>query len=271
MMQTLQSRPLNYIAVSLSLISTMTFAQPSLWQGPYIGVYGGGAFGNTNFSTTVGNVSNSSYFSTALDIDAVMETTEASQEPNAVIGGVQAGHDWVWKQLVYGVVLDYGTFSLNASSQISSPYPNNHVDQYVVNTTMGTNWLFTLRGRLGCPVMLHFPSLVYVTSGMAMTQLKEQSTFSDNSDLLGAGSSTLAQNQIGWTVGTGLEVLALDRLSMNIEYLYINVPSLSTVGTISNTENGFSIQEFALRSPFSTTTSLYANIFKIGLNYRFDE
>ncbi len=187
-----------------------------------------------------------------------------------MIIGFQMGHDWIWKQMTYGIALDYGSLPLSSSRVVNNTYPNNS-DQYSIDTSMHTNWLFTLRGKLGYQRMLKYPSLLYLTGGMAMTKLKVSNNFSDNSSLLGTGESESTQNQIGWTVGAGIEVAAFKNTSVNLEYLYIDIPSIKTTSSIFNTQGGFGIPEQSLISPFSTTTNFCANLLKIGLNYRFDE
>ncbi len=241
------------------------------WQGPYVGAYLGGGFGNNHVSTNAGSVTGTSYFTTSADINAVTNAGTWTKDPSTVIAGIQAGHDWVWKQMVYGVALDYSALPLSSSSTTNNIYPDNP-NQYSVDTSMQTNWLFTLRGRLGYQTMLlPLPNFIYLTGGMAMANLKVKNGFTDNAALVGAGNSSTSQNQIGWTAGAGIEIATLDHLSVELEYLYVSVPSIKTPGSISNTEGGFGIPAQSLTNPFSTTANFHANLFKIGLNYRFDE
>lgn len=89
--------------------------------------------------------------------------------------------------------------------------------------------------------------------------------------LVGAGSNSTHQDQIGWTVGTGIEIAAFDHGAVDVEYLYIDMPVVSTISTIYNTQGGFGISEQSFASPFATTVSFSANIVRVALNYRFDE
>lgn len=269
-MPIINQRNLCYIFGSLFSISASVLANPLPWQGPYAGVYIGGGFGNNHVSTNTGTVTNTSYFITSADINAVNNAGGWQKEPNAMIIGFQMGHDWIWKQMTYGIALDYGSLPLSSSSIVNNTYPDNF-DQYSIDTSMNTNWLFTLRGKLGYQQMLKYPSLLYLTGGMAMTKLKVSNNFVDNSSLVGTGGSESDQNQIGWTVGAGIEVAAFKHISVNLEYLYIDIPSIQTTSSIFNTQGGFGIPEQSLISPFFTTENLYANLLKIGLNYRFDE
>lgn len=263
---------LNRVTSSLFVIllispMTATAAAPT-WEGSYLGVNLGGVFGDTKTSTNVGAASNTSYLGAA-DINAVTAAGTFEQHPSSVIVGLQAGHDWLWKQMVYGVILDYGMFSLNSNNSTTNTY-SDLSGQYTVNTAVSTNWLFTLRGRLGYPIVVRWPSLVYVTGGMAMTNLKVSNTFRDNTDLEGAGGSHHSQNQLGWTAGLGMELAAFKHGSIDLQYLYVNIPSSETSTSITNEQGGFGIPEASLTSPFVTTGQLYANLVKISLNYRFD-
>lgn len=266
----MNQRRLCYIFVSLFSTSASVLASHLAWQGPYVGAYLGGGFGNNYVSTNTDSVTDTSYFTTSADINAVNNAGTWQKEPNTAIIGLKMGHDWGWRQITYGVTLDYGSLLLSSSSEANNTYPDNS-DQYSIDTSISTNWLFTLCGKIGYQSMLKYPSLFYLTGGMAMTKLNVSNSFSDNSSLVGVGSSALAQNQIGWTVGAGIELATFKHVSVNLEYLYIDIPTVQTTASISNTQGGFGIPEQSATSSFATTATFYANIFKIGVNYRFDE
>jgi outer membrane immunogenic protein len=269
--------PLTLTSLLLLSFSLPVFAaENSTWQGPYVGVYLGEGFGSHRTSTDAGTVvtdadtdSITSYFVTSDDINAVNNAGRLNKNPNAVIAGIEAGQNWAWKKLVYGVALDYGTLPLSSSNNVNNmTYPDNS-DQYSIHTTMRTNWLFTLRGRLGYQTLLHWPTLIYATGGMALTQLKVSNDFSDNSSFAGAGESYNNSNEIGWTLGAGIELALSNHLSADLEYSHIGLPSVRTTGSISNTQGGFGIPTNSMTNPFSTTGQFQANLLKVGLKYRF--
>lgn len=261
----------------LTFFSMPVSAATSVWQGPYVGIYVGEGIGGNRVSTDVGTVVtdpntdlNTSYFFMPNDINAVNQAGTFNKNPNSVIGGIEAGQDWVWNNMVYGVVLDYGALPLNSSKNVNNVPYSSSTDQYSLSTSMSTNWLFTLRGRIGYQTQLYYwPSLFYVTGGMALTQLKVSNNFSDNSSTAGAGESHNTSNEIGWTLGGGIELALRRHLSVNFEYAYLDVPSVKTTGSISNSQGGFGIPVNSLTSPFSTTGKFHANLLKIGLKYRF--
>lgn len=263
--------PPKLLLILFSLFATpVGFTATHHWQGPYVGAYFGGGFGNNHVSTDAGTVTSSSYFTTAADINAVKNAGTSTNTPDTVITGIQAGHDWVWNQMIYGVAADYGVQSLSSSNTVSNIYPDNS-NSYSVYTSMSTNWLFTLRGRLGYEVITHWPSLLYLTGGMAMTQLKINNSFSDNSSLAGKGGNNTSQNQIGWTAGAGIELAAFEHATIDLEYAYVSMPSVKVYSSISNSAAGFGVPAQSLTSPFTSTGEFHASLLKLGLNYRFDE
>jgi opacity protein-like surface antigen len=258
------------LAISLSISSAAVAAKPLNWQGPYVGAHFITAFANSHASTNVGAVTGSSYFTTAADVNAVNSSGTGSENTSAFGLGVLAGHDWIWQQLVYGVVMDYTKLPLTSSESSSATYPDT-VGTYSIETTTNTNWLFTLRGRLGYQAMWRWPSLLYVTAGAAVTQLKVNNTFTDTSALAGVGGNSNSENQIGWVAGVGIELASFDRTTVDFEYLYLHLPAVKTESMISNSQGGFGVPAQSLNSTFSTSGQLHANIFSIGVNYRFDE
>jgi len=264
----------HWALISLSLLSsillTTTFAASANWQGPYIGAYLGSGYGNNHINTSVGAVTGNSYFATNADINTINNAGTWTKNPNTEIVGIQIGHDWIWKQMIYGIAMDYGALPLSSSQRISTFYSSNS-DQYSLFTSMSTHQLFTLRGRLGYQTDVYWPSLFYLTGGAAITKLNVKNSFSDNSAFAGRGENQTTENQIGWTVGAGIELASFGNASLNIEYLYVRMPSVKTSSLISNTQEGFGIPLQSLTSPLTTTGQFHASLIRFGLNYRFDE
>ena len=244
-------------------------APTKLWNRPYVGGFIGGVLGQYQAQTSAGTLSDTSYFSSSGDINSIQENSHQSLYPHAFIIGIKGGEDWAWQNLILGAVLDFASFPQHATRQISGSVsdPNG---SYALNETLKTDWLFTLRGRAGLPFHRWWDNLAYVTAGMAMTRLTVANAYSDNSLLLGTESSSLAANQIGWTVGGGLESALNQNLSLTAEYLYIAIPSLTTTGALSNTVAGFGIPINSLSSPLATKGSLSSSLIRVGAHYRFN-
>jgi outer membrane immunogenic protein len=260
-----------FISASTTFLSISVLAAPYNWQGPYLGAFLGGAFSSNDLTSNVSPATDVSYFLTPADVTAVNNSGTSSDDPSTWIVGLQGGHDWVWKQMVYGVALDYSTLSLRSSSSVNNKvYPDN-LAQYSINTSMSTDWLFTLRGRLGYQTLFHCPTLLYITGGMAITQLKVSNSFGDNSAFAGTGGSENSENQIGWTAGAGIEYALSNHISADLSYLYVGIPSVETTASITNAQGGFGIPVQSMTSSFTSTADFHTNLVKLGFNYRFDE
>lgn len=272
-MRSKHHRSLPRISTSLlftlcTIQSATVLAAPS-WEGFYLGGYVGGAVAENKVSTDVGGVNDISYFSTTDNSESVEHAGSYTKNPGSAIVGIEAGHDWLYNNMVYGIVLDYGALPLSSSEKENRAYPDGS-GNYTIKTSMKTDWSFTLRGRVGYPSQVkRWPSLLYVTGGLAMANVEMKNRFSDTTGTAGAGESSFTENKIGWTAGVGMEILSADNLSVDLEYLYIQLPSAKTTGTISNTGGGFGIPVGSLNSIFATEGKLRANLFKLGLNYRF--
>ncbi len=241
------------------------------WQGPYLGAYVGSGFGTQHLSTSTGTVTDTSYFAATTDINAVNSSGSSTQNPSSAIVGFQAGQDWAVKKSILGIVLDYVVAPINSSHTMNNvTYPDGS-NAYSVYTSMTMKWLSTLRGRLGYQTTLHYPALLYLTGGLALAQLKVNTSFSDNTSYAGMGGNSTSQNQIGWTLGAGIELASLHHFSVMLQYLYVSLPSMTTTSSLSNTAGGFGIPPQSLTSPFVTKGQTYTNLVTIGLNYRFDE
>lgn len=260
------------LALSLFILPIKTlFAASYNWQGPYLGAYLGLGVGSHRTSTSVGSATDVSYFTTTQDINAVNSSGESNIHPVNAVGGLKGGYNWICKKIVCGVAMDYGSFSFDAANQQNSVYKSS-TDQYSIRTAISSDWLFTLRAKLGYPIVVFkSPSLLYVTGGVAFARFEINNTFSDNSSSLGVGSVQNNLNEIGWAAGLGIDIARLKHLIWDFGYLYVDMPYMTTTGTISNSVSGFGFGVGAHHSPFTTTNGFRANIVKMGLSYHFDE
>lgn len=120
--------------------------------------------------------------------------------------------------------------------------------------TIDTNWLATLRGRLGYSTG---PALLYVTGGAAWVDLKDswQGTSANNLGNSVSSSKTLS----GWTAGGGIETVLADNWTSRSEYLYVDVG------------NGDALTSTAAGGLFPTTMQAdhKFHIFRTSLTYNF--
>ena len=144
--------------------------------------------------------------------------------PSGFNGGVQAGYSWQRRDFVFGVETDLqfsGADDMFAPWKFSNP------------------WFGTLRGRAG--FLLNNTTLFYATGGIALGELRAQST------LTGASESRIHP---GWALGVGAELAITGNWSAKVEFLYVNLYDRAYGLTGAN--NGMD-----------------ASILRMGVNYRF--
>lgn len=282
-------------------LSKLREAEPfPQWQGFYAGLNAGGIWTqDTNINILSSFVQGSQapespqggiYTGTqsALGASGNVSTTNAG-----FLGGGQLGFNWQLKnQLFGGLETDIqGIASGDNNGQTSTIVPligtfDGGNTTYVageffttsLNSSKRTNYLGTLRGRLGKLVM---PALIIhgsgglaygsVSASTTITQTNNDSTlFPPTASLTpqtitsGSYSNTLC----GWTVGADAEWLFLPNWSAKLEYLYYDL------GQISYTVSPTVITIPALAHSFATvnsqvSTRFNGNIIHAGINYHF--
>jgi outer membrane immunogenic protein len=239
-----------------------SYAAPLSWTGFYAGVNAGYAWGDadvgSNFSCPAGTGCSVQVPANLANINAA---SRGSFSANGFTGGAQAGYNWQSGTVVYGVELDFNSFNLNGSRSVAVPSTTT-TSIFHPGTSIDTDWLFTLRGRLGWTLT---PSaLLYATGGLAITDASVSNSYftTNNPANLGAGSSSSSETLTGWVIGGGLEWKLDRKWSFKAEYLFVDFGSISTTAAITG-------PGFANPNTFSTSTDLTAQIARAGLNYKF--
>lgn len=156
------------------------------WTGFYIGINGGGAFGDSSWSApTVGG------------------STGDFNVSGAMIGGT-VGYNWQFGQFVAGLEGDIDWTNIKGSTLTNCG---------AIACETRNDWLGTARGRIGYAFDRVMP---YVTGGVAFGNIKGVST----------GFAGVDETNVGWTVGGGLEVAVFGNLSVKGEYLYVDLGSV---------------------------------------------
>jgi len=258
------------------------YVPPPSWTGFYAGLNAGGTWTSVNSANTatanldpgngltgetVGNITS-----------AALATTSVPLHPTAAfIGGAQLGYNYqFYNSFLAGFEADIqGTSSdfraVGAFSQAAFPgFPANGISQDIA-TSQSTDWLGTVRGRLG---YLFTPTLlVYGTGGFAygqtnsttsITQFVVNDSFLPNAyGAFGRFSNT----RTGWTAGGGLEWMFFPNWSFKVEYLYYNLGSAHySDGVLSNYNTTPTL--FTQGLPVSKA-SFNGNIVRVGVNYHF--
>jgi outer membrane immunogenic protein len=192
------------------------------------------------------------------------------------IGGAQAGYNYQINNIVIGAEADADYMNLNGSystphySGFAGGTPPN--DTYWASGSASVDSLFTLRLRAGLAVD-HW--LFFVTGGLAVTGEK----FSQSINYLnyaappppitlpstgpggGANAGSASTTAVTGVIGGGVEYAFDKNWSIKGEYLYVPLKSLDFT-SVSTANAAYTIQHHEGLSAL--------NVFRIGLNYRFN-
>jgi outer membrane immunogenic protein len=241
------------------------------WNGFYIGVNGGYSWGRAGRDITFVNPVTGLAIVTA----AGTGTTGDSNLNGGLFGG-QIGYNWQTSNWVFGLETDAqwtgqrgSTTALCPATSAVVPGPCLPGLTFVPVGAFGTaatldqklEWFGTFRGRVGVAVV---PSvLLYATGGAAYGTLKTNlglTGFTANgTPVTAAGSSS--DTRLGWTVGGGIEAMFAANWSAKIEYLYMDL------GTVSSTALFPTATGVALGA--SLNSRITDNIIRGGINYHF--
>jgi outer membrane immunogenic protein len=229
------------------------------WTGWYAGLNAGGDWGTSDPSTTTVQAG---WFAgcpqCVADVAAVGNQRFHTQ---GFTGGGQLGYNWQINSIVTGLEADFEDFRSRGSNSVSIFTPTCPCTQ-TVNSSMTTDWLFTLRPRVGVAANNW---LFYGTGGLAVSELKGAWSYTDNFSVPNAtesGAST--QTKAGWVAGGGVEAALPGNWVVGAEYLYVKFNNISTTSTNLVTAAG----------PLPTTVfthseDLAANIVRVRLSKKF--
>jgi outer membrane immunogenic protein len=185
------------------------------WTGAYVGINAGAAFGGVPWASTP---------------DA---TTGGSSVSGALVGGTLGYNLQTREPLVLGLEADLAWTGIRGTVPPLSCAPNCEIQE---------PWLATARLRFGYAFDTIMP---YATVGFAIARL--------TAGTVGRRFGTEGVNNLGWTVGAGVEFVILGPWRAKIEYLYADL-------------NGFSCNIACGGGPISI--NVHESIVRAGLNYR---
>jgi outer membrane immunogenic protein len=155
------------------------------WTGFYVGINGGGAFGDTRWFSVPDLVGGTANFSGGL------------------VGGTAGYNLQTGDPFVVGFEADLDWSGLKATITPASCAPG---------CELNIPWLGTARLRFGWAFNDILP---YVTGGAAVGLLK--------ASIVGTPAGINEANNIGWTAGAGIEFALTDALRAKVEYLHVDL------------------------------------------------
>jgi opacity protein-like surface antigen len=174
----------------------------------------------------------------------------------------KAGYNQQWGSFVAGVEGDisWRHFSKTVATA-GSPFLTFPFGTAAFTTTVSTNWLATIRPRIGYAVD---KALFYATGGVAIGDVKYSNSYVGLSPLgfgLEFETAAASQTRVGWTVGAGIDYAVTPHWVVSGEYLHVDLGSLSTSGlaTTGSTPT----------ATFNVSTKLRSDIGRLGIAYKF--
>lgn len=183
------------IATSLAVLlsTSAAYADPSdksPWNGGYVGVHAGVGEGETDVNCVSGCIF----------------PYETSFDTNGPFIGLQIGlNRQISDRLVVGIESDVSFSDISGDTFFGGKAASSSLDMFG-----------TLRGRAG--ILVTPTTLVYATGGLAWADWT-------NSFVPDSTRNSFSDVEWGWTVGGGVETFLNDRLSVKVEYLYLDFGS----------------------------------------------
>jgi outer membrane immunogenic protein len=181
------------------------------WQGFYIGGLVG--VGRSNMQVNTYGIGKTTLGS----ICGAYGAQSCTDDSTKAIAGVEVGYDWQSRYFVYGVVADWTWAGFKRDRTNAS-------GASIWSHNSKVEWLASFRGRMGLAVD---DTLVYMTGGLALGQVKVSGQFQDFGGVV-AGPLNINKTQVGWVAGLGVEHKFNQNWSLKAEYLYYDLGKVSS-------------------------------------------
>jgi outer membrane immunogenic protein len=229
------------------------------WTGFYVGANLGGGWSDSSSHLHVAPGPGPVTISPG-DAATINANANGSQRSSSggFAGGLEGGYNYQTGRWLFGLETDFGAFRLEESDArtVQSRLLINPAVSYTVGARLKTNWLWTLRPRIG---YTFGPWLVYGTAGMAMSNINATASYTDTRIAPTVfTSSTRSQTETGWTAGLGTAYALTPQWSVKGEWLYVRLGHVSDTAT---TRDGF--------ATISGDATAAGNLFRVGLDYKF--
>jgi outer membrane immunogenic protein len=264
----------------------------STWTGFYAGGNVGGGWGDANTDLAAGGTNIS--FPGIIPVSNLFAFTDShAQRLSGVIGGAQLGYNYQFNpRWVLGFETDIQASGERESNTSTAPFsgafctfatnpPPTCNATTPFNATATTSyeakidWFGTVRGRLGFLAYDQF--LVYGTGGLAYGQVSSSGiTFVNGASAPaspffapGTGAFSASSTKVGFTAGGGVEGKLWSNWTWKLEYLYVDLGSLGTVGSFSGVQEIAASGTTAVTGASTANTHFKDNVVRVGLNYKF--
>jgi outer membrane immunogenic protein len=211
-----------------------------------------GVYGGVNLGYGVGNNPNTYAVTDPPPIGTIFAESY-KMSPQGVVGGGQIGANWQFGNWATGLEADIQGTSQSDSACVLGCTLNIAFSGFKSTVQQSEPWFGTVRGRFGATAG---PAWLYVTGGLAYGNVV--TTISQNPGALSAVAASANQTKAGWTAGGGIEAALIGNWSAKVEYLHVDLGSqnLTFVDLVPRTT--------------TFTSNFRDNVYRAGLNYKFD-
>lgn len=166
-----------------------SYGEQNPWSRPYVGIFGGIATGDFNYSTNYGS-SNSELNLTGGGFEA----------------GLRVGYDYANDNFLAGAIADYALTTIRTGGDLTVGALSGDLEARV--TSLGT-----IRGRIG---MTQKNNLFYLHGGAAFGNVN----ITENGNSI---PGVMENTRIGYTIGAGYEYAISSNASFQTEYSYTDL------------------------------------------------
>jgi outer membrane immunogenic protein len=234
------------------------------WTGFYVGGTVGAAWTHSDVSLSAANDPSSALVWNAADIPGLNALGSPNLRAANAIFGAKAGYNQQWGVWVLGLEGDISYLRFNQTSNTSgNPFLTFAPGSAAFTENVSTNWVATVRPRIG---YAFDRALAYATGGFAFGRVGFSNSYIGFSPH-GFGNETLnlsaSQTKTGWSLGGGVDYALTNNWILSLEYLHVDLGTLSTSGTVRQASNA------AVTSTMNFSVKLQSDIVRAGIAYKF--
>jgi outer membrane immunogenic protein len=218
------------------------------WTGFYVGANAG--YGWNSQTDQISAITDP-----AVILGPLSAATSVPVNAKGFIGGAQFGYNWqLSPSWLVGLEADISYADVTGTNSVPGGDPSR-----IMTAQEKLDWLGTARGRVGFLPTDRF--LTYVTGGLAYGHATLSTALSRTSGCFGNNceAGSVSNTKAGWTIGGGAEWAFASNWSAKVEYLYVDLGSISH----NMTDPNFPAELF------NASIALRENIVRAGLNYKF--
>jgi outer membrane immunogenic protein len=255
-------------------MAPVPIALPFDWEGFYVGVHTGAATDDVSFTQTNLTWTGGTLGPPPFSLNTAVNTGESGTlRASNVIGGLQAGYNWVLPgPYLFGLEADISGTDISSTALTSPPGDPSAVAQW--NDKVNT--FGTVRARVG---YIAGPWLFYATGGfgweydkLTRTQLSAPffggAPFVDVNALHPGAAVTASHLRAGWTAGAGVEWAFARTWTVKLEYLHLDTQSeIMSSGQLNYAVGGAPTLSSSVTAQ---TNNLTIDTVRVGLNHTFN-